>query len=74
MSFIENIINQAKKDKKTVVLPESTDVRILKAASRSIKEGTADIILVGDKSKILEIAGQENINLTQAKIVEPEKK
>lgn len=73
MSFIENIINQAKKDKKTVVLPESTDVRILKAASRSIKEGTADIILVGDKSKILEIAGQENINLTQAKIVEPEK-
>lgn len=73
MSFIENIIAQAKKDKKTVVLPESTDIRILKAASRSIKEGTADIILVGNKLEIEQIAQKENIDLTNAKIVDPEK-
>ena len=73
MSFIENIIKQAKKDKKTVVLPEATDVRILKAASRSIKEGTADIILVGNKSQITEIAQKENIDISQATIVDPEK-
>lgn len=73
MSFIENIISQAKKDKKTVVLPESTDTRILKAASRSIKEGTADIILVGNKAEILQIAQNENIDLLNAQIVEPGK-
>lgn len=72
MSFIENIISQAKKDKKTVVLPESTDIRILKAASKSIKEGTANIILVGNKSEISQIAQNENIDLTNAQIVEPE--
>lgn len=73
MSFIENIISQAKKDKKTVVLPESTDTRILKAASRTIKEGTADIVLVGNKSEILKIAQNENIDLANITIVEPEK-
>lgn len=73
MSFIENIIEQAKKDKKTVVLPEATDVRILKAGSRSIEEGTADIIFVGNKSEIQEIAKKENIDISKATIVEPDK-
>ena len=71
MGFIENIINQAKKDKKTVVLPEATDTRILKAASRSIEEGTADIIFVGDEKEITAIAEKEKINLYNAEIVNP---
>lgn len=72
MSFIENIINQAKQDKKTIVMPESTDVRILKASVRATKEGTANIILVGDENKIKETAKSENIDLTGIKIVVPE--
>lgn len=71
MSFIENIIQQAKADKKSVVLTESTDVRILKAGAKAQKEGTADIIFVGNKSEILKIAQKEDINLEGTKIVEP---
>ena len=33
MSFIEKIKEQAKKELKTIVLPEASDVRIIKAAS-----------------------------------------
>ena len=45
MGFIENIIEKAKSDKKTVVLSEATDKRILKAANMAIDAGTADIII-----------------------------
>jgi len=46
MNFIEKIINKAKTDKKTIVLPESKDVRILEAASIIVKQGIANIILI----------------------------
>lgn len=73
MSFIENIVSQAKKDKKTVVLPESTDIRILKAANRAVAEGIADIILVGDETAILDLSKKEDIDLSNIKIVNPQK-
>ena len=38
MSFIEQIKSRAKEDKKTVVLPEAMDVRILKATEIVLKE------------------------------------
>lgn len=40
MSFLEQIIERAKSDVKTIVLPESTDLRVIKAAgSGSICQG-----------------------------------
>ena len=41
MSFIENIRKKAKMNKQTIILPESTDVRILKAAKKVVDEGIA---------------------------------
>ena len=48
MSFIESIKERAKKSKKTIVLPETMDERVLEAGSIALKEGIADIILVGN--------------------------
>lgn len=73
MSFIENIIAKAKSDKKTIVLPEATDERILKASERATKEGTASIILVGDEKKITETAKNNGIDLNNIEIINPEK-
>lgn len=73
MSFIENMINKAKQDKKTIVLPESTDTRILKAASKAVKEGVADIILIGDENEIKKSAEKEVIDLSGIKIINPKK-
>ena len=56
VDFITKIKERAKKDKKAIVLPESYEIRNLKAADAALKEGLADIILVGNKQKILEAA------------------
>ena len=72
MNFIEKIKERAKSDIKTIVLPEAEDIRTLKATEVALKEKYANIILVGNKEKILNIAKNNNINIENAKIVEPE--
>lgn len=68
--IIEDIINMAKKDKKRIVLPEATDIRVLKAASIIQKENIADIILVGDKNNIQKICLENNIDISNVSIEE----
>lgn len=46
MSFIEEIKNRAKKDIKTIVLPEANDIRTLEATDIILKEGFSNIILI----------------------------
>lgn len=72
MSFIEEIKGRAKKQIKTIVLPEAEDIRILKAAEQITKEGFAKVILVGNTIKIQEQAQKENINIENIKITNPE--
>ena len=48
MSQIEKIKERAKALNKTVVLPETNDIRVLKAARSATDEGVAKIILIGD--------------------------
>lgn len=64
MTVMENIIQRAKEKKMTVVLPEATDMRVLKATEYIIQNGIANIILVGNKEEILKKAKEENIDLT----------
>ena len=72
MSFIEEIKQRAKKDIKTIVLPEAEDLRTLKATEQVLKEGYAKIILVGNKNVIKEKAEENNINIEGANIVDPD--
>ena len=72
MSFIEETKNRAKKELKTIILPESEDIRILQATEKVMKEQYAKIILIGDENKINEKAKANKINLGDAKIVNPE--
>ena len=69
--FIDEIKKRASKDIKTIILPESEDIRVLEATSQVIKEGYAKIILVGNEEKILKKAKENNINISEAKIVDP---
>ena len=50
--FLYNIIQQAKADKKRIVLPEGEDGRILKAAATLLEQDVVDIILLGDETKV----------------------
>ncbi len=67
MKFIEKIKDQARKEKKKIVLPETMDERVLKAAKIITKENIAEIILLGNKEKVL-TAHPELINV---KIIDP---
>ena len=51
MSFIETIKERAKKDIKTIVLPEPADMRTLEAAHKILEEDIANIILIGNKKE-----------------------
>ena len=68
MNLIEEIKQKAKKLNKRIVLPESHDERTLKAADIAFKENLAEIILIGNKSKILKDA--EELGLLNIKNVE----
>lgn len=71
MSFIEEIKNKARKDIKTICLPEATDVRVLEATDKVLKGGFANIVLIGDEEEILKIAKDKGFNISKAKIINP---
>lgn len=72
MSYIDIIKDKARADKKTIVLPETTDKRTLIAASHIIEENIANIIMVGKEEKILDGAGWLEIDLTNVSVIDPE--
>ena len=71
MSFINDIKQRAKQDIKTIILPESNDLRVIKATEQVLKEGYSDIILIGNKEEIKKISQENNIDISKAKIVDP---
>lgn len=71
MAFIDGIKEKAKQDVKTIILPESEDVRVLEGASKALKEKYANIILIGEEVGINERANSNNIDLTGAQIINP---
>lgn len=70
----KEIIDRAKLNKKKIVLPESSDLRILKAADIISREDIADITLVGSLEEIEFLCKVNNINLdfTKIKVENPE--
>ena len=56
MSFLTDIMNRARQEIKTIVLPEATDIRTLKATDKILKEEFCKIVLVGNKEEILNLA------------------
>ena len=71
MSFIEEIKERARKDIKTIVLPEAEDVRTLEATKMVLDEKFAKVILIGNKEKVLEKAKENNIDITEVEIINP---
>ena len=71
MSFIEEIKDRAKKDIKTIVLPEAEDVRTLEATRMVLDEKYAKVILIGNKEKVLEKAKENNIDISGVEIINP---
>lgn len=73
MNLIESIKENAKKNKRRIVLPESHEERTLRAADRVLQQGMADIILVGNRAKVLKSASEWGLHhIDQAIFVDPD--
>jgi phosphate acetyltransferase len=69
MGFLEDMIERAKIHKKTIVLPESSDPRIIEATSIILKQNIADVVLVGKSDDIKKLA--KGFNISGATIEDP---
>jgi phosphate acetyltransferase len=73
MQLLDSIKQKAKKENKTIVLPEGTEERTLKAANIILEEGIAKIILLGNREEILKLASQHELRgIEKATIIDPE--
>ncbi len=66
--FEYQIMQKARSNKKTIVLPESEDPRILEATSILLRRGVANLILLGEEEKTRANATALGFDITGAKI------
>ncbi len=72
MELLDSIKEKAKLQNKRIVLPEGTEERTLKAADQVIQEKIARISLIGNPSKIFELAKQWDLKyISEAEIIDP---
>jgi len=69
--FEHQLMQMARRDMKRIVLPESTDDRVLTAADVVLKRHIAEITLLGDPGAISRRAAELGLNLTKATVVDP---
>ena len=68
MGFSADLLSRARALKRVVVLPESDDERVLKAASKVLEIDGAKIILLGKKDEILARGG--SLDLSKAQFID----
>jgi phosphate acetyltransferase len=71
MSRILELRKKARQEKRTVVLPEGDDPRVLKGASFLGCEDLVNVILLGRISEVKALAGENGISLDNVQLVDP---
>ena len=73
IELLTRLRSKAAQKKKTIVLPESHDERVLRAAEKLTKEKIASIITLGNDDKIRSDASKSGIDLQGIRIIDPDK-
>lgn len=71
MGLIKSIKEKAKSQLRTIVLPETEDERVLKAAEKVLEEQTAKVVLIGNEDTIKADASSCNADIDGAIIIDP---
>ena len=69
LMFEYQLMERARANRQRIVLPESTDDRILEAAAILLRRGVADLILLGDENKVRARASALGLDLDEATII-----
>lgn len=70
LELLKQIKAKAAQRRKTIVLPESHDERVLFAAEKLTKENTVKVVTLGEEKKIRESAKRLNIDLQGVRIID----
>ncbi|MFW6159431.1 MAG: phosphate acetyltransferase [Planctomycetota bacterium] len=70
MKFLEHLHRLAREDPKRIVLPESHDPRVLRAAGRLAETGLARPVLIGPPDEIWAAADDADVDLADVAIVD----
>jgi phosphate acetyltransferase len=71
LMFEYQLMERARADRQRIVLPESEDDRILEAAAILLRRGVANMILLGEETKVRARASALGLDLDEASIVSP---
>lgn len=71
LMFEYQLMEMARRDRKTIVLPEASDDRILQSADILLQRGVADLILLGDANEIKQRQAAMQLSLDSAQIINP---
>jgi len=71
LMFEHQLQDLARSDRRTIVMPESTDDRILASADILLQRGVANLILLGDAQAIKLRATQLGLSLLGVQVVDP---
>jgi len=71
MDFIRQVVEKAKQSLKTVVLPEGSEPRTVRAAAKTASEGIAKPILLGNAEAIRATAAKEGVELAGIETIDP---
>ncbi len=70
-TILQAIKAKASKCKKTIILPESYDERVIHAGVQLVKENICAVILLGNEQKIRDDAKKINVELTGIRLIDP---
>ncbi|MEU6677791.1 phosphate acetyltransferase [Streptomyces sp. NPDC046925] len=71
MMFEHKLLEQARSDKRRVVLPEGTEERVLRAADVLLRRGVCDLTLLGPVEQIRKKAADLGVDLADSQLIDP---
>lgn len=72
MMFEHELLEQARADRRRVVLPEGTEERVLRAADVLLRRDVCDLTLLGDVETIRKKAADLSVDLGDTQLIDPQ--
>jgi phosphate acetyltransferase len=72
LMFEHRLVDRARSDRRHIVLPEGEEERILRAADSVLRQGIADLTVLGRPERVQAIATNIGADISAARIVDPQ--
>ena len=67
--FQAELVERSRANRRTIVLPEPDDDRVLRAADAILRRGIADLVLLGDETTVRARATELGLDITAARVI-----